>query len=44
MCGCVLDVVLEAIFLFFVNIGAYLLAMIYNGARIVNSYIRSKTH
>jgi hypothetical protein len=43
MCGCVLDVVLEAIFLFFVNIGAYILAMIYNGARIVNSYLRSKT-
>jgi hypothetical protein len=43
MCGCVLDLVLEAIFLFFVNIGAYILAMISNGARIVNSYIRSKT-
>ena len=43
MCGCMLDVVLEAILLFFVNIGAYILAMFYNGARIVNSYIRSKT-
>ena len=42
MCGCVLDVVLEAIFLFFVNIGAYIFAMFYNGARIINSYIRSK--
>jgi hypothetical protein len=43
MCGCVLDIVLEAIFLFFVNIGAYLVAIVFNGARIINSYIKSKT-
>jgi hypothetical protein len=42
MCGCVLDVILEAIFLFFVNIGSYLLAMIFNGARIVGTFISAR--
>ncbi len=43
MCGCVLDVVLESIVISFLNIGAYFVALFYNGAKIVNTYIKSKT-
>jgi hypothetical protein len=43
MCGCVFDVILDTAFLFFVQAGSYVVALLVNALRLVLFTLRGKS-